>query len=140
MSLYLGILRIPTTNYTIYDRVSLHGPAGTGKTSLSLALAGLFGLELYLLHVPSVEGDAELERHFSALPPQCFILLEEIDAVGINNRGRSNLIILTTTRKIMETTVTMMRVSQISAVPRLPYQVSSTSSTVLLRKKVASCS
>lgn len=65
----------------------LHGPAGTGKTSLSLALAGLFGLELYLLHVPSVNDDKALERLFTALPPQCFILLEDIDAVGIQNRG-----------------------------------------------------
>lgn len=68
----------------------LHGPAGTGKTSLSIALAGLFGLELYLIHVPSVEGDAELERLFTALPPQCFVLLEDIDAVGIKNRGSFN--------------------------------------------------
>lgn len=65
----------------------LHGPAGTGKTSLSLALAGRFGLELYLLHVPSVRGDNELERLFTTLPPRCFILLEDIDAVGIKNRG-----------------------------------------------------
>ncbi|KAF3766176.1 P-loop containing nucleoside triphosphate hydrolase protein [Cryphonectria parasitica EP155] len=65
----------------------LHGPAGTGKTSLSMALAGLFGLELYLLHLPSVRGDYELEKLFTALPPRCFILLEDIDAVGIKNRG-----------------------------------------------------
>lgn len=65
----------------------MHGPAGTGKTSLSLALAGLFGLELYLLHVPSVRGDVALEKLFTTLPPSCFVLLEDIDAVGIKNRG-----------------------------------------------------
>lgn len=64
----------------------LHGPAGTGKTSLSLGLAGFFGLELYLLHVPSVQGDADLERLFTTLPPRCFILLEDIDVVGIKRR------------------------------------------------------
>lgn len=68
----------------------LHGPAGTGKTSLSLGLAGLFGLELYLLHVPSVRTDTDLERLFTTLPPRCFILLEDIDAVGIKNRGNFN--------------------------------------------------
>lgn len=68
----------------------MHGPAGTGKTSLSLALAGLFGLELYLLHVPSVRGDQELEKLFTTLPPRCFILLEDIDAVGVKNRGDFN--------------------------------------------------
>ncbi|POS75029.1 hypothetical protein DHEL01_v206573 [Diaporthe helianthi] len=65
----------------------LHGPAGTGKTSLSLGLAGLFGLELYLLHVPSVRTDTDLERLFTTLPPRCFILLEDIDAAGIKERG-----------------------------------------------------
>jgi chaperone BCS1 len=60
----------------------LHGPPGTGKTSLSLALAGLFGLELYLLHLPGVREDSELERLFTALPPRCLVLLEDIDAVG----------------------------------------------------------
>lgn len=65
----------------------MHGPAGTGKTSLSLALAGLFGLELYLLHVPSVRDDQDLEKLFTTLPPRCFVLLEDIDAVGIKNRG-----------------------------------------------------
>lgn len=65
----------------------MHGPAGTGKTSLSLALAGLFGLELYLLHVPSVRSDLALEKLFTTLPPRCFVLLEDIDAVGIKSRG-----------------------------------------------------
>lgn len=60
----------------------LHGPPGTGKTSLSLALAGTFGLELYILHVPSVREDSELGKLFAALPPRCFVLLEDIDAVG----------------------------------------------------------
>lgn len=66
----------------------MHGPAGTGKTSLSMALAGLFGLELYLLHMPSVRGDMELERLFTSLPPRCIVLLEDIDAVGIKKRDR----------------------------------------------------
>ncbi|KAK4119667.1 P-loop containing nucleoside triphosphate hydrolase protein [Parathielavia appendiculata] len=66
----------------------LYGPPGTGKTSLSLALAGRFGLELYLLHMPSVSDDAVLEKLFTALPPRCLVLLEDIDAVGIKRRTR----------------------------------------------------
>ncbi|KAK4187133.1 putative mitochondrial chaperone BCS1-B [Podospora australis] len=64
----------------------LHGPPGTGKTSLSLALASMFGLDLYLLHIPSVRGDAMLEKLFGCLPPRCIILLEDIDAVGMERR------------------------------------------------------
>ncbi|KAI6366479.1 hypothetical protein MCOR25_005126 [Pyricularia grisea] len=64
----------------------LHGPPGTGKTSLSLALASMFKLELYLLHVPSLANDGELESMFDELPPRCIILLEDIDAVGIQRR------------------------------------------------------
>ncbi|KAL1840393.1 hypothetical protein VTJ49DRAFT_519 [Mycothermus thermophilus] len=66
----------------------LYGPPGTGKTSLSLALAGRFGLELYLLHMPSVRDDSVLEKLFTALPPRCLVLLEDIDAVGVKRRAR----------------------------------------------------
>ena len=66
----------------------LYGPPGTGKTSLSLALAGRFGLELYLLHMPSVRDDSVLEKLFTALPQRCLVLLEDIDAVGIKRRPR----------------------------------------------------
>ncbi|KAH6645488.1 P-loop containing nucleoside triphosphate hydrolase protein, partial [Truncatella angustata] len=64
----------------------LHGPPGTGKTSLSLALAGRFSLELYIIHVPSLAADIELERLFTSLPPQCIVLLEDIDAVGMKRK------------------------------------------------------
>lgn len=65
----------------------LYGPPGTGKSSLSTALAGEFGLDLYEVKVPSVGSDADLEQMFQEVPPQCIVLLEDIDAVWTADRG-----------------------------------------------------
>jgi mitochondrial chaperone BCS1 len=64
-----------------------YGPPGTGKSSLSLAIAGEFGLDLYEVKIPSVATDAELEQMFQDIPPRCVVLLEDIDAVWVD---RSN--------------------------------------------------
>lgn len=61
----------------------LYGPPGTGKSSLSTALAGEFGLDLYEVKLPSVAADHDLEQMFQEIPPQCIVLLEDIDAVGM---------------------------------------------------------
>lgn len=66
----------------------LHGPPGTGKTSLSLALAGHFGLDLYIIHVPALREDVELDNLFNSLPPQCIVLLEDIDAAGMKRNHK----------------------------------------------------
>lgn len=64
-----------------------HGPPGTGKSSLSTALAGEFGLDLYEVKIPSVASDADLEQMFQEIPPQCIVLLEDIDAVWTADRS-----------------------------------------------------
>ena len=61
-----------------------YGPPGTGKTSLSTALAGEFGLDLYEMKIPSVASDSDLEQMFQEIPPQCIVLLEDIDAVWVD--------------------------------------------------------
>ncbi|KAI1373027.1 P-loop containing nucleoside triphosphate hydrolase protein [Hypoxylon crocopeplum] len=58
-----------------------YGPPGTGKSSLSTALAGEFGLDLYEVKIPSVATDQDLEQMFQEIPPQCIVLLEDIDAI-----------------------------------------------------------
>ncbi|KAJ5887112.1 hypothetical protein N7504_011159 [Penicillium tannophilum] len=69
----------------------LHGPPGTGKTSLCFAAAGLFGLKLYLLNLNSRALDEDsLASLFSELPNRCIVLLEDVDTAGITQtRGKT---------------------------------------------------
>jgi len=65
----------------------LHGPPGTGKTSLCFAASGLLGLPLYLLNLNSKSLDEDsLMSLFSELPRRCIVLLEDIDSAGITKK------------------------------------------------------
>ena len=60
------------------------GPPGTGKTSLTAALAGVFGLDIYVLTLLDPYMTEEmLVRLFSSVPSRCIVLLEDIDAAGL---------------------------------------------------------
>lgn len=61
-----------------------YGPPGTGKTSLSFALAGVFGLDIYVISLlePSLTEE-DLGALFSSLPRRCIVLLEDIDTAGL---------------------------------------------------------
>ncbi|SMQ53498.1 unnamed protein product [Zymoseptoria tritici ST99CH_3D7] len=68
-----------------------HGPPGTGKTSLSFALAGIFGLEIYAISLQEptlTEGD--LLQLFNGLPRRCIVLLEDVDAAGLLRDSKSD--------------------------------------------------
>lgn len=69
----------------------LHGPPGTGKTSLCFAAAGLLGLKLYLLNLKTNGLDEEsMSSLFASLPRRCIVLLEDIDTAGITKtRGKT---------------------------------------------------
>lgn len=61
-----------------------YGPPGTGKTSLSFALAGVFGLDIYVISLqePTLTEE-DLSALFNSLPRRCVVLLEDIDSAGI---------------------------------------------------------
>ncbi|KAL1876817.1 hypothetical protein VTK73DRAFT_9194 [Phialemonium thermophilum] len=65
-----------------------HGPPGTGKTSLSFALAGVFGLDIYVISLlePSLTEE-DLSALFNSLPRRCVVLLEDIDTAGLSRPG-----------------------------------------------------
>ncbi|KAG6012350.1 hypothetical protein E4U54_007588 [Claviceps lovelessii] len=64
----------------------LYGPPGTGKSSLSVSLAGHFGLKIYIVSLSSGNvTDDYLSRLFQQLPSRCIVLLEDIDSAGLTH-------------------------------------------------------
>ncbi|KAH8708411.1 P-loop containing nucleoside triphosphate hydrolase protein [Phaeosphaeriaceae sp. PMI808] len=66
-----------------------HGPPGTGKSSFTLSVAGQFGLDVYVLTMSSL-NDQSLKTLFAELPERCIVLLEDVDAVGLNRIQDNN--------------------------------------------------
>ncbi|KAI8308015.1 mitochondrial chaperone bcs1 [Colletotrichum sp. SAR11_59] len=58
-----------------------YGCPGTGKSSLSMSIAGCFGLDIYVLSLAGI-NDGRLSALFAELPQRCVVLLEDVDAVG----------------------------------------------------------
>ncbi|KAI4931148.1 hypothetical protein J4E85_003737 [Alternaria conjuncta] len=70
-------------NGTPYRRGYLfYGPAGTGKTSLSTAIASHYNLPLCVIDLAGMD-DTILQNDVKNLPARCVILFEDIDAAGI---------------------------------------------------------
>jgi chaperone BCS1 len=65
-----------------------HGPPGTGKTSLSFSLAGIFGINIYVVSLSETGlTEGHLGKLFSMLPKRCIVLLEDIDSAGLRRDG-----------------------------------------------------
>ncbi|KAK1658520.1 mitochondrial chaperone bcs1 [Colletotrichum godetiae] len=59
----------------------MYGRPGTGKSSLSMSVAGCFGLDIYVVSLAAI-NDGHLNALFRELPQRCVVLLEDVDAVG----------------------------------------------------------
>jgi chaperone BCS1 len=66
----------------------LYKPPGTGKSSLSLAIADHFGLNIYILNL-FIISKAILKRLFDSLLSRCILLLEDVDAVSLNQDAKT---------------------------------------------------
>jgi len=68
-----------------------HGQPGTGKTSLSFALAGIFGLGIYCASLSDGGmSESRLSSLFDQLPTRCLVLLEDIDSAGVRREESSD--------------------------------------------------
>lgn len=69
----------------------LYGPPGTGKTSLTVALAGKYGLRVYSLSLAVTwMSDDVLASLFASLPKTCIVLLEDVDACGVTRESSTS--------------------------------------------------
>ncbi|KAL6838545.1 hypothetical protein ACP4OV_031601 [Aristida adscensionis] len=67
----------------------LHGPPGTGKTSLVAAIANLLELDVYDLELAAVGSNSDLRRLLASTRPKSLIVVEDVDcSLGHFDRTR----------------------------------------------------
>lgn len=70
----------------------LHGPPGTGKSSMCFAIAGRLWLDIYTVSLNSRKLDEDsLVSLFQSLPKRCIVLLEDVDNAGISQEGNRRM-------------------------------------------------
>ncbi|RLM55351.1 AAA-ATPase [Panicum miliaceum] len=69
----------------------LHGPPGTGKTSLIAAIANLLEFDIYNLELTAVGSNSDLRRLLASTRPKSLIVVEDIDcSLGLFDRTRTS--------------------------------------------------
>ncbi|MCJ1396141.1 hypothetical protein MMC18_009030 [Xylographa bjoerkii] len=77
----------------------LSGAPGTGKSSLTAALAGVFGLNIYSISLMDPDiTESGLITLFATLPRRCITLFEDVDAAGLKRDGNPTVQIATRKR------------------------------------------
>uniref|UniRef100_J3MH73 AAA+ ATPase domain-containing protein n=2 Tax=Oryza brachyantha TaxID=4533 RepID=J3MH73_ORYBR len=68
----------------------LHGPPGTGKTSLVAAIANLLEFDIYDLELTTVMSNFDLRRLLASTRPKSVIVVEDVDcSLGLFDRTRA---------------------------------------------------
>ncbi|KAL6846985.1 hypothetical protein ACP4OV_022838 [Aristida adscensionis] len=61
----------------------LHGPPGTGKTTMIGAMANLLDYDVYDLDLTAIKNNAELRKLFLDMTDKSIIVIEDIDAIEV---------------------------------------------------------
>jgi hypothetical protein len=67
----------------------LHGPPGTGKSSIVLAISSMAKADIYSLNLSVLKTDLDLDAAFAALPERCVVVFEDVDCMGSVVKART---------------------------------------------------
>ncbi|KAH7847046.1 hypothetical protein Vadar_021235 [Vaccinium darrowii] len=70
----------------------LHGPPGTGKSTMIAAMANLLSYDVYDLELTAVQSNADLKRLMNRIPCNSILVIEDIDCSSeiTNQREKNN--------------------------------------------------